>query len=72
MAFKKCNRGRAPSLEDTCYTLRHHGYGEHPQMKVPAFSGHQMDGRGRLNMILANKQIQIAAWHQSSSATWRQ
>lgn len=55
MAFKKCNKGRAPSLEDTCYTLRHHGYREHPQMKVPASSGHWLGGRGRLDMILANK-----------------
>lgn len=22
MAFKKCNRGRTPSLEDTCYTFK--------------------------------------------------
>lgn len=55
MAFKKCNKGRAPSLEDTCYTLRHHGYREHPQMKVPASSGHRLGGRGRLDMILANR-----------------
>lgn len=69
MAFKKCNRGRAPSLEDTCYTFKASWLqGTSTNEAAQDTDGAERAGRHHLSQYTDL----TAAWHQNSSATWKQ